>query len=324
MEKEIKARKISIWPIVLNTITALSVIVICIALCAAYQKLSSSDEAFKTYVQSLRDYNKTPVLVFRQTDFFKYLIRGTKDSGSKHSDMLQVYLVRGKADFGFDLSQAAIDQSKTSYLRRSLVVNFKSSSYFPVFADITIKEDDIVEVETIFPEPYTEEEATQKAVSAAVVGSGLGALLGGSAFSLFGLEPVSKLTGAAAGSLIGGAAGGIGSYLLTKNFYMQYKGTDKAGTEREMLLDSAKPLIALELLGGSEEVYDDLSLRAWERKLIKDFEKEIQESIASFFRQFGWKNITVTVQYPDIFNVIRDPSSSGSLSVPSLQGEASK
>ncbi len=311
-------QKKRVVPILINSVTAVLIVITCLVLCSIYQRLTSSGDAFNTYVESLRDYNKTPVLVFRQVDFYKYLVRGTKDPDSLHSDTLHIYLVRGKADFGFDLSQVSINESKTSYFRRSLTVDFTSSSYFPVFADITIREDDIFEVETILPAPYTEEEAKGKAMTAAVVGSGLGALLGGSTFSLFALEPVSKITGAAAGGLIGAAAGGISSYILTKNFFMQYKGSEKTGTEREALLDSAKPLIALELLGNSEDVHDELSLRQWEKNLIVDFEKELQESIASFFKQFGWKHITVNIVYPDVFKnmEINSPSNSVPDAVP--------
>ena len=297
----VKEKTKKTWIILINILIGIAVLAAIIALCVVYQRLTSSGDAFKTYVKSLSDYNKTPVLVFKQTDFYKYLIRGVKDPDSLHSDTLQIYLVRGKADFGFDLSQITIDETKTNYLNRSLTVDFKSSSYFPVFADITIREDDIVEVETILPQPYTEDEAKEKAVTAGIVGGALGALLGGSAFSLFAVEPVSKITGSAAGSLIGAAAGGVTSYLLTKNFLMNYKGSDKAATERETLLNSAKPLIALELLGNSDEVSDERSLREWEKRLIKDFENDIREAVVSFFRQFGWKRITVNIFYPPVF-----------------------
>ncbi len=298
----VKEKTKKTWIILINILIGIAVLAGITALCVVYQRLTSSGDAFKTYVKSLSDYNNTPVLVFKQTDFYKYLIRGVKDPDSPHSDTLQVYLVKGTADFGFDLSQVSIDESKTNYLTRSITADFKSSSYFPVFADITIAEDDITEVETILPRPYTEEEAEEKALTAGIVGSGLGALLGGSAFSLFAFEPVSKITGTAAGSVIGAAAGGITSYLLTKNFLMNYKGSDKAAAERENLLNSAKPLIALELLGNSSGVSDEKSLREWEKSLIHGFETDIRNAVISFFKQFGWKHITVNISYPSVFD----------------------
>lgn len=289
------------WLVITNILVSFAVLAVIITLCAIYQRLSSSNDAFQTYVKSVRDYNSSPVLVFKQTAFYKYLIRGVKDPSSLHSDALQIYLVRGEADFGFDLSQISINEAKTNYLTRSITVDFKSSSFFPVFADITIREDDITEVETIIPQPYTEDEAKEKALTAGIVGGGLGALLGGSAFSMVSIEPITKITGAAAGSVIGAAAGGITSYLLTKNFLINYKGADKTATERETLLNSAKPLIALELLGNSDDVQDELSLREWESRLINDFEDEIKEAVISFFKQFGWKHITVNFTYPSLF-----------------------
>lgn len=289
------------WLVITNILVSFAVLAVIITLCAIYQRLSSSNDAFQTYVKSVRDYNSSPVLVFKQTAFYKYLIRGVKDPSSLHSDALQIYLVRGEADFGFDLSQISINEAKTNYLTRSITVDFKSSSFFPVFADITIREDDITEVETIIPQPYTEDEAKEKALTAGIVGSGLGALLGGSAFSMVSIEPITKITGAAAGSVIGAAAGGITSYLLTKNFLINYKDGDKTATERENLLNSAKPLIALELLGNSDDVQDELSLREWESRLINDFEDEIKEAVISFFKQFGWKHITVNFTYPSLF-----------------------
>ncbi len=301
MKQNKKSGKVRTGSLIINALIAVSVLALLLLLLSVYYKLNSSEDAFSTYVQSLGDYNKSPVLVFKQTDFYKYLVRGTEDPSSVHSDTLQIYLVKGRADFGFDMSQVSINKKKTSFLRRSLSVDFTSSSYFPVFADITIREDDIYEVETITGRPYTEEEAKEKASIAGVVGGSLGALMGGSIFSLFTADPISKLAGSASGALIGAGAGGISSYLLTKNYCMNYKGSQKTGTERETLLDSAKPLIAMELLGGSETVSDEKTLREWEKSLIKDFEEDLTISITSFFKQFGWKTITVNFTYPSSF-----------------------
>ena len=64
----VKEKTKKTWIILINILIGIAVLAGITALCVVYQRLTSSGDAFKTYVKSLSDYNNTPVLVFKQTD----------------------------------------------------------------------------------------------------------------------------------------------------------------------------------------------------------------------------------------------------------------
>lgn len=255
--------------------------------------LDSSKQAFEEYRNSLPNYNNSSVLVFKEVSFYKYIVFGKPTGTNEHLDSLRVYLFKGKADYGFDLSSVYFDDEKTDILQRRLVINFKSKSFFPVFVDVQIPAVGVKEISAIDPTPVSQLEAEKTAKAVGSLGGVAGSLFGGIIGSGFSMTPVQKIIGGVTGGVIGGAGLGIPSYLMTKNFLLEFEVSGITATDRENLIDSAKPLIALELLDGQETVIDEKSLEEWQQAIIEKYEQEIVKALTDFFKPFGWKKVEV-------------------------------
>lgn len=290
-----KEKKVSLWKIIKwTTIVLLTVSVLFLAFVLVY-KMDASKKLFDTYKASLPNYNDSPVLVFKEVDFYKYLIRGKPVDTNAYLDELQVFLVKGKADFGFDLSCVNINEIKTNYVTRTLVLEHKSSSFFPIFVDVQIPSADIKEVKTIIPQRVSEDEANKTAKTVGVLTAGAGGIFSGMAASkvssAFTLNPIKKLATGATVGILGGAGLGAASYVMTKNFLMELDLAGNLATEREIMLEKAKVLIALELLGDSNTVNTETDLKEWEQMLVGKYENELKKALEEFFKPFGWKNV---------------------------------
>ena len=274
------------------------------------QTKDASFEAFNQYREQIPLHNESPVLVYKSVDFYKYIVYGTK-TDNVHSDKLIVYLVKGTASFGFDLSKIKIDTERSNPKNGKLYADFNSESLMPVFVSVSIPEAGIQEVESIEPKPYTEDEAKQIAKTLAIVGSGLGGFAGGIvgstsagiAASLLdgGLlpKPITKLTGASIGAGIAALATGITSYLCTKNFLLDYEATGYGFTEVQHILQASKGLIALELLEGANLIHTKEDLFHWENTKRAEQEKAILRASERLFQRFGWKEIQLSFHYPE-------------------------
>ena len=256
-------------------------------------RLYSSHAAFENYRSSLPDYNKSQVLVFKEIDFYKYIIHGKSEGTDKHLDFLDIYLVKGRADFGFDLSGLQIDTLKTDYAKRVLYLDYKYSTSFPVFVDVTIPAENISHVESVKSQPVTEEEAEKAAKIVAVLSGTAGSIFGGVIGSKFSFNPVKKIIGGTIGGIAGGAGLAAGSYIMTKNLLLDFTAASSSVSDIENLIESSKILIALELLGGLDSVSDTVSLKEWENMIISEYSSDLTKALENFFKPFGWKSLSV-------------------------------
>lgn len=273
------------------------------------QKDDLSFEMFAKYLEQKSKFQDSSILVYKNIDFYKYIIYGTK-TDDVHSDKLIVYLVKGSAHFGFDLSKIKIDKTLSDKKKGIIYASFESTSLMPLFVRVSIPESGIQEIETIQPQAYSEEEAKQIATTVAIVGSGLGGFAGGmlggeiASFgsSLFdgGLlpKPVEKITGSSIGAGLGAIATGITSYICTKNFLLNYKAEGYGFTEVQNILQASKGLIALELLEGANLIHTKEELFAWENAKRDEQEKEISKACTRLFQSLGWKEVHLSFQYP--------------------------
>lgn len=288
-------KKVSLWKIIKWSVIVFLVLGVLFLAFVLVYKMDASKKIFDSYKASLPNYNESPVLVFKEVDFYKYLIRGKPVDTNAYLDELQIFLVKGKADFGFDLSCVSINEMKTNYVTRTLVLEHKSSSFFPIFVDVQIPSANIKEVKTILPQKVSEEEANKTAKTVGVLSAGAGGIFTGMAASkvssAFTLNPIKKLATGAAVGILGGAGLGAASYVMTKNFLMELDLVGNLASQREIMLDNAKVLIALELLGDCNNVNTEAALEDWEKILVEKYQHELVITLEDFFKPFGWKNV---------------------------------
>lgn len=288
-------KKVSLWKIIKWSVIVFLVLGVLFLAFVLVYKMDASKKIFDSYKASLPNYNESPVLVFKEVDFYKYLIRGKPVDTNAYLDELQIFLVKGKADFGFDLSCVSINEMKTNYVTRTLVLEHKSSSFFPIFVDVQIPSANIKEVKTILPQKVSEEEANKTAKTVGVLSAGAGGIFTGMAASkvssAFTLNPIKKLATGATVGILGGAGLGAASYVMTKNFLMELDLVGNLASQREIMLDNAKVLIALELLGDCNNVNTEAALEDWEKILVEKYQHELVITLEDFFKPFGWKNV---------------------------------
>lgn len=288
-------KKVSLWKIIKWSVIVFLVLGVLFLAFVLVFKMDASKKIFDSYKASLPNYNESPVLVFKEVDFYKYLIRGKPVDTNAYLDELQIFLVKGKADFGFDLSCVSINEMKTNYVTRTLVLEHKSSSFFPIFVDVQIPSANIKEVKTILPQKVSEEEANKTAKTVGVLSAGAGGIFTGMAASkvssAFTLNPIKKLATGATVGILGGAGLGAASYVMTKNFLMELDLVGNLASQREIMLDNAKVLIALELLGDCNNVNTEAALEDWEKILVEKYQHELVITLEDFFKPFGWKNV---------------------------------
>ncbi len=266
-------------------------------------RMYSSQQAFENYRSTLPDYNNTPVLVFKEIDFYKYIIHGKSANTDKHLDFLDIYLVKGRADFGFDLSSIKIDQLKTDYANRVLYVDYNYSTNFPVFVDVSIPAENVSHVESIESVPITQEEAQKAAQIVAALSGTAGTIFGGAVCSKFSFNPVKKIIGGTIGGIAGGAGLAASSYIMTKNLLLDFKASASSVSDIEQLIESSKILIALELLGGLDSVTDNKTLTEWENLIIQEYSLELTKALENFFKPFGWKTVNVNFIHDSVYGI---------------------
>jgi hypothetical protein len=243
---------------------------------------------------------QNPRLVFRKVTFSKYIAYGTVPDASAHTAKLCVYHVKGSADFQFNLKHLEVDTEKTDYISKQLFLRYKYpvSSQVPIEIDVNIPQTNIHQIEVIEPQPITEDEAKSIAKPVAVAAGISGAYVGGKIGSMFKLPYVGNvITGLSGAAIVGGAAS-ISSYVMTTRFLTGLRLSGNSIGDQEKLLDSAKALIAMELIGG--DLWDRES---WNKDIREYYEKDLNERLQDIFRAYGWE--TVAIQYPSILDTKR-------------------
>jgi len=235
-----------------------------------------------------------PKLVFKRADFYKYIIVGTSDEASKYFSKLDLYHVKGSADFQFDMSGLVIDEDKTDYVCKVLCLRYegKDGDKFPLEVDVNIAPEDIYPIpngET--PEPVSEKTAqtigkvaaVPAALVGAVVGAKVGGLVGGSMVPFWG-----NIIGGGLGGLSGAGAAGYGTYVMTSNFFTGLRAKGLTLGQKDKIIESSKPLIALELMGGNF-----LSADSWAADVKKYYLGEFKATLCRLFGSYGWKEVKI-------------------------------
>jgi len=255
-----------------------------------YYEYHNAESAFSDFNLQLF-IEENPRLVFKKIYFSKYIIYGKPDGVNQKFEKLYIYLANGYADFQFDLSKLKLNMEETDFITKTLVMSY--SGELPIEVDVNIPQKDFVKIDELKPAPINEAEAAKVAklvaVPAAIAGGYVGAKLGASVGQTVYPVPVA---GSAIGALTGGALGSgtaaAGAYLMTKNFLTGLKLESNSVGETDQLYGPAKKLIAIELMGGSRLTGDN-----WDEKIMRYYQKELQNRLSSLFKTFGWENIRI-------------------------------
>jgi len=233
-----------------------------------------------------------PRYVFKKATFYKYVISGSPDSAHRYFKRLNIYHVKGTADFQFDMTGIAIDKKQTDVVGKVLYLRYTKGE-LPLEVDVNIRPEDIyhVPVDEV-PEPMSKEDAQRIAkcvsVPAALIGAAggtkIGSLIGGGIFSYPG-----RFFGGILGMVGGGAATGATAYVITSKFLagLRLKSVQTLGGQ-ERIIEASKPLIALELMGAGM-----FSSDSWDTEVKKYYQKEFERNLQSLFKSFGWKQVKV-------------------------------
>lgn len=287
-------KKFFLW-----TLFIVFILLVLIFFMSLIYQLDNSKKVFDTYKNQLPNYNDCPVLVFNSVDFFKYIIRGKPQGTNEYLDELEVYLVKGSADFGFDFSKITFDKQKTNIINRTLVINYYYDTYFPIFADIKINAEDVTLVKNILPQKISIEDANKTAKVVATVTGGISggtaALLGGKIGGMFALSPIKKVVSGLVPGIITTSVVAASSYVMTKNFLQEYSLPVSTVADREVLIENSKTLIALELLAQNNihSAIDQITLNQWEQLIIDKYKSQIEAALQNFFNNYGWKTVTI-------------------------------
>lgn len=235
-----------------------------------------------------------PKLVFKRADFYKYIIIGTSDDANKYFSKLDLYHVKGSADFQFDMSGLVIDEDKTDYVCKVLCLRYegKDGDNFPLEVDVNIAPEDIYPIpmeET--PEAVSEKTAqtigkvaaVPAALVGAVVGAKVGGLVGGSMVPFWG-----NIVGGGLGGLSGAGAAGYGTYVMTSTFFTGLRAKGLTLGQKDKIIESSKLLIALELMGRNF-----LSADSWAADVKKYYLDEFKATLCRLFGSYGWKEVKI-------------------------------
>ena len=235
-----------------------------------------------------------PKLVFKRAEFYKYIVVGTSDDANQHFNKLDLYHVKGSADFQFDISGLVIDEDKTDYVCRVLCLRYagKDRANFPLEVDVNI------DPKNVYPIPMDEKpEAVSKETAKAigkvaavplalvggVVGAKVGSSVGGSMVPFWG-----NIIGGSLGGLSAAGAAGYGTYVMTSNFFTGLRSKGLTLGQKDRIIESSKPLIALELMGANF-----LSSDSWAEDIKKYYLGEFKETLQKLFGSYGWKEIQI-------------------------------
>jgi hypothetical protein len=259
-----------------------------------YQRLDAGT-ALQNYIQD------TPRLVFRQVEFAKYLIRGSPDGTDQHLSRLQMLYVRGTADFEFDLTRLSVDSGKTNRTAGVLSLLFDNGAYFPVTVNVEIPQKNVFLIDSIAPQAITEGEAEKGAAAAGAVTGTVGGLLGMQLGGLIGGKTIiGGLAGTVVGSVAGAATAGSAGYVMTKNFLTGLQLAENTLGAQEELLESVKPLIALELMNGDyvstggSALLSATGIQEWKSTTRSFYRQELETVLQDFFSNLGWKTVSIT------------------------------
>lgn len=235
-----------------------------------------------------------PKLVFKRANFYKYIIVGTSDAANTYFTKLALYHVKGSADFQFDMSGLVIDKDNTDYVFRVLCLRYAGNegNKFPLKVDVNIDPKDIYPIpmeET--PEAVSEKTAKTIAKVAAVpaglvgavVGAKVGSIIGGSIGPFWG-----NIVGGGLGGLSVASAAGYGTYVMTSNFFTGLRAKGLTLGQKDKIIESSKPLIALELMGGNF-----LSRDSWADDVKEYYLDEFKKTLQRLFGSYGWKEVKI-------------------------------
>jgi hypothetical protein len=215
---------------------------------------------------------------------------GTADTASAYFEQLSVLSVRGEAEFRAGLKNLAVDRTATNLNARSLVMTLPAEDLLSV--EVRIPEEGIESLYSVSGEKIGSDEAAAVAEPVARVGGALAAWVGAAAGARA-AAPVFALNG---GSVLGAAAGGLlagtGTYLFTRNYAARAisgirPGAPSFGSEQSVI-DAARLLVALELVGG-----DAANPKGWEKRAETYYRKELEKRFAAAFRDAGWSSVVL-------------------------------
>jgi len=257
-----------------------------IALLARRIKLQSS----WTHLQ-----NVYPSLVFQRLTFSKYIVQGTVPETNSHFAKLDIYLVQGSADLQCKLDSFVIDKVQTNWFKKILVLKSNTNEEFITTAQVHIKPEGLIFVDSVIPEEFSDEEISMLkknvALGAGVMGAGVGAFAGLNADKSFkSVVPGLSLTGYSGGisALLGAAAaGGLASgavYLFTNSVIAKLQSESKKPAQMQDLLLAVEPLIMQDILGDSYAERVDTE---------RDYRKQFESRMQVVAREFGWNKVVI-------------------------------
>lgn len=252
-------------------------------------------------------------LVLETVRFSRYLVQASPAGADPRFFRAAVYHARGEASVVCDLRRAAIDERRTDWLNRVLVLRTdwrSADTAFPSSVQVSLDPADITLIEKIEPRGYSAQDIEQAskavAVGTATLGAAAGAGLGGAAGSALGslasplprvlrLPSASRTLGALAGAAAGGAAGGAISaragFLATGAFMAALSSTGEELDSPVLLASAARPLIALEILGApGRESAASVSER-WEADARERYAALAERRIREIGLSLGWNDV---------------------------------
>ena len=227
-----------------------------------------------------------PTLIFKRVEFSKFIIHGSAAGTSGYTDRLNVFHIKGSADFEFDLSRLSVDKEQSDYALKKLVLRYKEGDSLPLLVNVNIAPENVTLIHEIVPKPISRESAQKVAKVAAIPASGVGALLGGK----IGAEVVKiPVLGGIMGGALGGALAGGGSYIATRNFLTGFSLASNTLGDKERILNQVKPLIALELIGGSM-----LTGESWREEVQRYYWRMFERQLEKIMREhFGFERVEI-------------------------------
>ena len=255
-----------------------------------FYQYTAASRAFEDF--SLHQFiQENPKLVFKKVFFSKYVIYGKPPGTLDKFEKLYIYHASGYADFQFDMNNLDINNEKTDFITKELVLSFKKE--VPIEVDVNIPQDKFNKIEELKAKPITEAEAklagkivaVPAAIAGAYAGSKLGAGIGG---TIFKVPLVGRIVGGAAGGAIGAGGAGAAAYVMTKNFLNGVQLESNSLGEQDQIPNIAKSLIALELMGGKLLTRD-----SWDSDIKQYYQSELENMLKELFREYGWESIQI-------------------------------
>lgn len=271
-------------------IISLIVILLCgVLFFKQYRRGLSGPIAFDKYAQD------NPELIFKDVSCYKYLIKGTPTDADSHMFKMMAYQVKAVGHYYINMNDLAVDE-KTNYSSRELYLTLNSQSYFPLYVDVDIAQNDLVELDNVTPEPVSELEAEWIAKFVSLIAAGVGAIVGSKLGSIIGDDfgTFGKPIGEAVGGVVSSAVIGQKTFVATKNFFIGRQLTSSYElSDEEDFIFSAKQLLAAELLDLNIDETTDM------KQLRSKYENEIENQLTIVMKSCGWNSVHVEYVYQD-------------------------